>query len=466
MRWHVAEASQRARVRRDTAGITADAWLYVVLSRRGQPPAQARAPARASQPARARAPQPHRFRLRRAAQLAALLDDDDAVVVVLSPVDRRAGLASLPAVLDELEAGTTGFVALVARRPPPALDFRFDERVTSFACSASVLRAHVAEVRAPHTLCFRVLHGVMAGTPAVARLVVRQIPFATPARRVAPPPRPRSVAVLLPHRGPPALLASALHALACVTGQPRILVGLDGGGRAAYRALHARHPDVEMFHGEPAPVGPYAIRHALAARTRAPHLLFHDSDDVSCADRIVRLHEAMQDAALVGSHELRVDELRHRVIAIRFPLDVSAALRVRPHHPMLFPSTMIRRDGYRAIGGLSTDRAFAYDTQFVFRASFALRLANVDDFLYIRRLRAGSLTTTPATALGTPIRVALLASWVRDFHRIQAGELTLARSSLRVTARRGPLRLVPLAPPRRAPPARPRARAARSGRSR
>jgi hypothetical protein len=171
-------------------------------------------------------------------------------------------------------------------------------------------------------------------------------------------------------------------------------------------------------------------------------------------------------AALVGSHELRLDELRGRVTATRFPLDVDAALRVRPHHPMLFPSTLIRRDGYFAIGGLSTDRAFAYDTQFVFRASFGLRLANVDEFLYIRRRRAGSLTTTPATALGTPIRVELLASWVRDFHAIKANRLTVGRSSLRVLRRREPFRLVALDPlaraARRGPPASASARSRRS----
>jgi hypothetical protein len=346
-------------------------------------------------------------------------------------------------------------LTLVARRMPPAHDFRFDGPVTSFACSGRVLGAHVAALQRPETLCFRALHGVMAGRPAVERLLVRQIPLrpAAAAPRRAPVERPAStVTVVLPHRGSPALLAAALRSLACGAGDAHVLVGLDSRGIAAYRSLMARYPAVEFFQGEPAPLGPYAIRHALALRARAPHLLFHDSDDVSCWDRIDGLQRTMQrtGAALVGSHELRVDEIRERVTATRFPLDVDAALRVRPHHPMLFPSTLIRRDSYFAVGGLSTDRRFAYDTQFVFRASFALQLANADEFLYIRRRREGSLTTAPATALGTPVRVELLDSWMRDFRAVKAGQLAIERSSLRVMPRGEPFRLVPLATGRRA----------------
>jgi hypothetical protein len=263
--------------------------------------------------------------------------------------------------------------------------------------------------------------------------------------------------VVLPHRGSPALLAAALRSIACGEVSAKVLVGLDSRGTAAYRSLMSRYPAVEFFQSEPAPLGPYAVRHALALRARAPYLLFHDSDDVSCRDRIDRLHLAMLStrAGLVGSHELRIDEICECVTAVRFPVDVNAALRVNPHHPMLFPSTLMRRDSYFEVGGLSTDRTFAYDTQFVFRCSFALRIANVDEFLYIRRRREGSLTTAPATALGTPVRVELLTSWMRDFRSVKAGTMPIDQSSLRVMPRRERYRLASLAtgraPHRRSP---------------
>ena len=450
LRLTIEQARDRGALRRGVALAPAAAWLCVIIS-----PGDERRRQRAGEGRGGRL-------VRRPDEIIALLDDD-ALAIVLDPGDRRAGLASLGALVDELSAGGEGFVALVARRAPPAHDYRFDGPVTSFACSARVLRAHAAALRCPETLCFRALHGVMAGRPAVERLLVRQIPLRPEpgapsldqdtARRRARGGRPASdVAVLLPHRGSPALLAAALRSLAHAARGAHVLVGIDSRGTAAYRSLMARHPAVEFFHSEPAPLGPYAIRHALALRTRAPLLVFHDSDDVSCWDRIAGLWQAMHltGAALVGSHELRVDEIRGRVTATRFPLDVDAALRVRHHHPLLFPSTLIGRDSYFAVGGLSTDRAFAYDTQFVFRASFALRIANVDEFLYIRRRREGSLTTAPATALGTPVRVELLASWMRDFAAVEAGRMSIERSSLRVMPRGEPYRLVPVAAGRRA----------------
>ena len=410
------------------------AWLCIVVSSR--PPRSARACG---------------ARLRRPDDIIALVDDDeDALAVVLAPEDRRAGLASLAPLVEQLSAPASSFVALVARRAPPRHDFRFDGSVASFACGARVLAAHAAALRRPETLCFHVLRGAITGRPSVECLLVRQIPL----RRPAAPPRPAPVTghasavdVLLPHRGSPALLAAALRSIACGEASAKVLVGLDSRGTAAYRSLISRYPAVEFFQSEPAPLGPYAVRHALALRARAPYLLFHDSDDVSCRDRIDRLQQAMLGtrAGLVGSHELRLDEICECVTAVRFPIDVNAALRVNPHHPMLFPSTLMLRESYLEVGGLSTDRTFAYDTQFVFRCSFALRIANVDEFLYIRRRREGSLTTAPATALGTPVRVELLTSWMRDFRSVKAGRMAIDKSSLRVMPRREPYRLASLA---------------------
>lgn len=434
LRLHRDQLRDGARALQGIARAHEAAWLCIVVSSR---------PSRSAAWGSAR--------LRRPDDIVALLDDDDdALAVVLAPEDRRAGLESLAALVEQIPAPAGSFVALVARRAPPRHDYRFDGPVASFACGARVLSAHAAALHRPETLCFQVLRGAIDGRSTVECLLARQIPLR---RRAAAPlraPATRhagSVAVLLPHRGSPALLAAALRSIACGDIGTKVLVGIDGRGTAAYRSLMSRYPAVEFFQSEPAPVGPYAIRHALALRARASHLLFHDSDDVSCRDRVDRLDQAMRRtrASLVGSHELRIDEICECVTAVRFPLDVNAALRVNPHHPMLFPSTLMRRDSYFEVGGLSTDRTFAYDTQFVFRCSFDLRIANVDDFLYIRRRREGSLTTAPATALGTPVRVELLTSWMRDFRAVKAGRMAIDQSSLRVMPRREPYRLASLA---------------------
>ncbi|HEY0193994.1 MAG TPA: hypothetical protein VGC42_22910 [Kofleriaceae bacterium] len=365
---------------------------------------------------------------------------DGERAVVLGPEDRAAGLASLPAIVDEL--ARPGVIVLVRRRRPPARDFRFDGFVTSFACSAGVLRANAAALSVPELLCYAVLQGAVDGRTPVDQLLVRQIPLRAPVSRGRAAP----TSVIVPHRGDPGLLDAALASLARVQGA-RVKVGVDGRGRAVLRRLAARHPEVKLYRAEPSPIGPFAIRHALLRHDRARRFLLQDSDDASCSDRLAVLQAAMQEtgADIIGSHELRLDERRARVSATRFPLDVSAALRGHPRqHPMMLASALFRRAAYVATGGFSTDRRFAYDTQLVLRASFLVRLANADEFLYVRRAREGSLTTAPATALGNRIRTEMLAAWTRDFRAVQRGTISLAASSLRVMPRPAPYRVLPL----------------------
>jgi hypothetical protein len=414
-----------------------DAWLCLVASPR----------------AAARSADGWEGPLRRADRLAARLDDPRAVAVLLAPADREAGLASLAPVVASLAGAARGFVALVMRRDPPADDYRFDGAVGSFACSARLLLPHVEELLGhPDGLCYRTLGRLLVSARGPDRLLARQIPLSAAAAASLPAPPPArqrpddQAAVVLPHRGPAHLLAGALRTAARVWGRPRVLVGLDSRDVSAYRALAGRDRRITFLRSDPAPLGPYAVRHALALHAREPHLLFQDSDDASCSDRLEALLRALRGtgASMVGSHELRLDELTRRVTATRFPLDAGAAMRARPHHPLLLPTALLRRDAYFDVGGFSTDRAFAYDTQFVFRSSFSLGLRNVDEFLYVRRRREGSLTTSPATGLGMPARVALLADWTRDYHAVAAGALPLERSSLRAVPRPTPYRLVPL----------------------
>jgi hypothetical protein len=199
-----------------------------------------------------------------------------------------------------------------------------------------------------------------------------------------------------------------------------------------YGAIIAAHAGNDYYQAASPPVGPYFVRQALAERSREEVLAFHDSDDLSCWDRFgcLEAERARTGCDLIGSNELRFDELEGDVTAFRYPLDASAALGMAPGHALFFPTSMITRAGFFRAGGLSTDRAFAYDTQFLLRAFFSLKIRNVDKFLYVRRRRAGSLTTSPETGMGTPIRERLAARWEHDFEEVKSGRLTLEGSSL------------------------------------
>ncbi len=213
-----------------------------------------------------------------------------------------------------------------------------------------------------------------------------------------------------------------------------VRVGLDVERPAVYQAL-AGMP-AEFYAARPAGCGPYVIRQALINRSLETALVWQDSDDIPCADRFVTLWSEIEASGcdLVGSHELRLNELSERVEARRFPLDASAALESGPGYTMSPVTTMLRRSAFHRAGGLSTDQRIANDTQFLLRAFFHMRFRNVDAFVYIRRRHAESLTESPATGRRAPLRRQLGRAWFADFRAVQAGALRLEDSSLRPIA--------------------------------
>jgi len=308
----------------------------------------------------------------------------------------------------------TPTATVLVPRQPPAFPFaRIEEPVTSIEVSPELDDGGDRE-----GLCFRVLSRVLAGEEI--RLTIREVPRVLGSSGVGGTEEPGSrgpedplddVAVVMPHRGREDHLQAALASVSRADCAPRTYLGRDVEG-----------------------VGHFVILQQLIERAAEPFLVFHDSDDVSCADRFTTLRAAFDEtgADRVGSHELRVDEIEGTVRPVRFPLDVNAALAVAPGFAQLHPTTMVRREAFLAAGGFSTHHRFANDTQFLYRSFFSMRLRNVDGFLYVRRRHPGAVTVRPETALGSPLREAIEAEWMRDFEEVKAGRLALAESSLRV----------------------------------
>ncbi len=321
-------------------------------------------------------------------------------------------------------------LVLVRYRRAPLLAGRADAEVRSWAAPVALL----PHLPPPSTPLLTLLDAVLR-LPAVQVRVV-QVGARAPKTSVGPPAPPPATAWVVPHRGAAPWLAECL---ARVGPQLRLasgdeaLVCLDEAPTAAIRTLQTTFPTCWFGVLARPGVGPFVARQRAVERTACARLLFQDSDDVPTADRADRLHAALDDGRqldAVGSHELRLDYLADKVVAVRFPLDASRALRVAMGHPVLFPTLLIRREQLLAVGGFATTHRFALDTQLLLRASFTWRLGNVDAFLYLRRRRAGSLTTDPATAFGTPVREALRRDWKRDFAAVRNGQLALADSSL------------------------------------
>ena len=376
--------------------------------------------------------------------LAELARQSDAVLVYEATAEAEIG-ESLVALMEELPADERAFIALVPRAECPAIDSSYAEPIASFMCSADVfLRFLDLGIDCyPETLCFAVLRAIANGDIEVDRLLVRQIPFL---RRhiVTPAAGGPAAALVLPHRGNTAFLRASLKQIARAAGSSvKVRVGLDIDDESLYTSFPEEFPEAEFFHFSPAPVGPYLIRQQLAERSPEPLLTLQDSDDLSCYDRFTSLSAALDatDSDIVGSHELCLDELRAVVQPVRFPLDSSASLDTCANHALLHATLMCHRHAFFRAGGLATNLIIASDSQFLLRAWFSARIRNVDEFLYIRRRHATSLTNAPETVYDNPLRRRLSADWTRDFYAVKRGELTIETSSLWPAARQEPFEI-------------------------
>jgi glycosyltransferase involved in cell wall biosynthesis len=189
-----------------------------------------------------------------------------------------------------------------------------------------------------------------------------------------------------------------------------------------------------VYANSPGNVGPYCARHYSIINSSKDYIFFQDSDDIPVNTRFAKQIKEMErrNLDMVGSHELRIDQFERQIAIIRYPLDVSEALKHGSFHPLFHPTALISKDAYIRTGGFSTNLRFGYDSQFLIRSHFYLNSGNIDDFLYLRFKRPNSLTTNPKTKLGSNLRIFLLWRWRTEFKLVKENKLQLQDSSLSV----------------------------------
>lgn len=333
---------------------------------------------------------------------------------------------------------------MIAAREAPANDRRRDDLVLSFLASTDLLQ-RVEFARHPvQTWCFELMQAVLAGVRFDVDVQIVHKPNVTP----SPPSMRCDFDAIIPHRGIERHLRLCVDSIRRQQVSGRISVALDQEARCLkfLRDVKAAS-EVQVFQCFPHPVGPYVARHRLGHAATAEFIAWQDSDDASLPARLRILADAANKhgAGLVGSHELEVDETKRQVVALRYPLDVNAALdRIGAGHQFLFPMTIVRREVFAAVGGLSTHRIFSLDVNFWLAASLHTRAINVDEFLYIRRRRSGSLTRRPDFGSHSEARKALRAKREADYLAIRAGTLRIEDSSLALRHRDEPVEMRPL----------------------
>jgi hypothetical protein len=373
-----------------------------------------------------------------AAAFCACAAEDVTGVAVIAPDIPALPMDVLQAAVPVQPQPREVLALFVPWHPPPVVGCTFDpSEVQSFYCSVGLARAISARFAIGDiditSASYAAVEAVASETVGRSRLLAVQYNRETPQSQNRT--CPDDVAVIMAHRGQRSYLAAALKQIGGVSGSAglRVRVGLDAENVEEYSRLADCFPLAKFYRAHPSPAGPYVIRRHLIGLSREPWILFHDSDDMSCSDRLERLLPEFENAAvgIVGSHEIRFDEIARRLIAVRYPLDVTQALTLGPANPQLHPSTMVRRSAYDATGGFSTHSMYANDSQFLRRAYFYVAVRNVDEFLYIRRKHPAALTVREDTGLGTRARLRLEDSWRMDFRRVQRGEITLENSQLR-----------------------------------
>lgn len=256
-------------------------------------------------------------------------------------------------------------------------------------------------------------------------------------------------ALIIPHKGNPLFLQRCFqplrknellpaHTMVCFDDRNYLKLCADD--------LLSSSTKVSLYRNSPANSGPYQARHAAMGLLGQNYIFFQDSDDISLPNRFALQMNALKERKLdlIGSHELRIDELEKKILVVRFPLDVNASMEKYAFHPLFHPTSLITKEAYERVGGFSTDLRFGYDSQFLLRAFFFLRIGNIDEILYVRFRRKGSLTTHHKTRIGSSLRSFLIWRWKIDFRLVLKNKLTIEESSLNVSRSRYPFRLIHL----------------------
>lgn len=363
-------------------------------------------------------------------------------VMLIDPKDWWFMLDSFGDLFDLVLRRNKQLILLTPYLTPPLRDRRQDGSISSFICSYELFVFCIkdATFNDLEHLCFQILSLAMTPGFEVDELLIRQLPLhhtkEKKSRKKLSSPL-FDATLLIPHRGDLDFAKTCIHYVHKNQTQPKhIAFCFDESISEEHVKIIQRHQNIAFFHTQPTHSGPFIPRQHICLNAQSDYIIFQDTDDVPTTDRIQSFQKfvSKNPVDLVGSHEVRLDEFNQKVVVVRYPLDPYYALSVNKDAYVLCQShSMVSKNTVVKSGGFSTKRKFGYGPQFVLRFYFYSRkIANIDEFLYVRRKHSGSLTTAEETAAGSPYRQKFIDSWINDFTKIKEGKLRIEDSSLAV----------------------------------
>lgn len=339
---------------------------------------------------------------------------------------------------------------LVPYLPPPPFSQRNDGKVQSALVSLSLLPDNTVLLDKFWKIIYEITYTYLNSSVS-QNIEIFQI--GKPGAPVGKPVKPlndllkRSL-LIIPHKGSVKLLKRCLCHLNITTYFPDINLCFDD---KSYKKMDNKEfanlkQRLTSFLNIPGNVGPFLPTHQRIMDSNKEFIFFHGSDDISVNTRFIRQLAELNKRKLdmLGSHELRVDQFAKSLIAFRNPRDVTKIDSVKFFYPLTQGTALITKKGYLKAKGFSTNARFGYDSQFLLRSCFILKMGNIDDFLYIRFKRPNSLTTKSATKIGSNIRSFLNWRWTVDYNLVNEDKLNLDESSLAVQKHKFDYELVEL----------------------
>lgn len=341
---------------------------------------------------------------------------------------------------------------LVPYFSPPSFSQRNDGKVQSALVSSKLLSNTAFNLnkfwRTLYNLAYTYLNSPESQNIEILQVGKPKLPADKPDKQL--PALLKKSLLIVPHKGSVKLLKRCLSHLNLIQHSPGINVCFDD---KSYKKISNEEfvnlrPRLTSFLNDPGNAGPYLPRHSCIQESNQEFIFFQDSDDISVNNRFARQLAELKKRKLdmIGSHELRIDQFAKSLIVFRNPLNVIKPDSVKFFYPLTQGTALITRKGYLKAKGFSTDARFGYDSQFLFRACFILKMGNIDDFLYIRFKRPNSLTTRSATKMGSSVRSFLNWRWVIDYKLVNENKLDLDESSLSVQKHKFDYQLIKLSP--------------------